>query len=147
MIIQADGTYPTDIPALGATNSQINMLLFHMTSQIFVNVKTTTGADKVTLKDRPRHEAEQLTKVEILNFLPDGKVLMGTGAVSTTDGTRTEMHLLQQWNMGRINLALHQNKSTAHSYGIVPQALSWGTSSCKAPSAYALQRLMAISTS
>lgn len=112
--------------ALGATNSQINMLLFHVTSQIFVTVKTTTGADKVALKDGTKDAADQLTKVEILNFLPDGKVLMGTGAVSATDGTRTANAF-----MGAGTWAAESGTTpeqvTAYSYGIVPQALSWGT--------------------
>lgn len=114
--------------ALGATNSQINMLLFHVTSQIFVTVKTTTGADKVALKDETKDEADQLTKVEILNFLPDGKVLMGTGAVSATDGTRTANAF-----MGAGTWAAESGTTpeqvTAYSYGIVPQDLSWTTPS------------------
>lgn len=114
--------------ALGATNSQINMLLFHVTSQIFVTVKTTTGADKVALKDETKDEADQLTKVEILNFLPYGKVLMGTGAVSATDGTRTANAF-----MGAGTWAAESGTTpeqvTAYSYGIVPQDLSWTTPS------------------
>ena len=112
--------------ALGATNSQINMLLFHMTSQIFVTVKTTTGADKVALKDGTKDAADQLTKVEILNFLPDGKVLMGTGAVSATDGTRTE-HAIMGAGTWAAESGTTPEQVTAYSYGIVPQALSWGT--------------------
>lgn len=112
--------------ALGATNSQINMLLFHVTSQIYVNVKTVIGADKVALKDETKDVADQLTKVEILNFLPNGKVLMGTGAVSATDGTRTANAF-----MGAGTWAAESSPTpeqvTAYSYGIVPQALSWGT--------------------
>ncbi len=124
--LREDGTTKQISQALGATNSQINMLLFHVTSQIFVTVKTTTGADKVALKDDTKAEADQLTKVEILNFLPDGKVLMGTGAVSATDGTRTAYAL-----MGAGTWAAESGTTpeqvTAYSYGIVPQALSWGT--------------------
>lgn len=114
--------------ALGATKSQINMLLFHVTSQVFVNVKTTTGADKVALKDDTKPEGQKLTKVEILNFLPDGKVLMGTGAVSATDGTRTANAF-----MGAGTWAAESGTTpeqvTAYSYGIVPQDLSWTTPS------------------
>ncbi len=112
--------------ALGATNSQINMLLFHVTSQIFVTVKTTTGADKVALKDETKDEADQLTKVEILNFLPNGKVLMGTGAVSATDGPRTANALMTAGTWAAES-GTTPEQVTAYSYGIVPQALSWGT--------------------
>ena len=120
------GTTHQIAQALGATNSQINMLLFHVTSQIFVTVKTTTGADKVALKDDSKPADNQLTKVEILNFLPNGKVLMGTGLVSATDGARTENAI-----MGAGTWAAESGTTpeqvTAYSYGIVPQALSWGT--------------------
>ena len=111
-------------PALGATNSQINMLLFHMTSQIFVNVKTTTGTDKVTLFDSTKPEGQQLTKVEVLNFLPDGKVLMGTGAVSTTGTSRTEA---ATFTNGTYTAQSGETPAqvNGYSYGIVPQVLSW----------------------
>ena len=113
-------------PALGATNSQINMLLFHMTSQIIVNVKTTTGTDKVTLFDSTKPEGQQLTKVEVLNFLPDGKVLMGTGAVSTTGTSRTEA---ATFTNGTYTDQSGETPAqvNGYSFGIVPQALSWDT--------------------
>ncbi len=112
--------------ALGATNSQINMLLFHVTSQIFVNVKTVIGPDKVSLYDYTKAEADQLTKIEILNFLPNGKVLMGTGAVSATDGPRTANALMTAGTWAAES-GTTPEQVTAYSYGIVPQALSWGT--------------------
>ena len=116
--------------ALGATNSQINMLLFHVTSQIFVNVKTVIGPDKVSLYDGTKSEADKLTKVEILNFLPDGKVLMGTGAVSATDDTRTANAFMGAGTWAPesgTTPGTTPEQVTAYSYGIVPQALSWGT--------------------
>lgn len=99
--------------AISSTGSQINMLLFHVTSQITVNVKTTTGADKVTLNGTT-------TKVEILNFLPNGKVLVGNGLV-TASGTRTteEMNLDGYTDENGTNPA-----QVVFSYGIVPQALT-----------------------
>ena len=114
-------------PALGATNSQINMLLFHMTSQIFVNVKTTTGSDKVTLFDDKGTEStddDVITTVEVLNFLPDGKVLMGTGAVSTTGTSRTEA---ATFTNGTYTAQTGETPAqvNGYSYGIVPQVLSW----------------------
>lgn len=123
--LKSDGTTKQISPALGATNSQINMLLFHMTSQIFVNVKTTTGSDKVTLFDSTKPEDQQLTKVEVLNFLPDGKVLMGTGAVSTTSTSRTEAATFANGTYTAESGTTPQ--VTGYSFGIVPQALSWGT--------------------
>lgn len=111
--------------AIGATKSQINMLLFHVTSQIIVNVYTTTGNGRVTLDNGTNH-----TTVEILNFLPNGKVLMGTGAVSVTGDTRTTAA-----TMGSGTYTAGDETSTpkvaakveGFNYGIVPQDLSWTT--------------------
>lgn len=103
--------------AISSTGSQINMLLFHVTSQITVNVKTTTDANnKVTLDGTN-------TKVEILKFLPDGKVLVGNGLV-TASGTRTtkEMNLDGYTDENGTNPA-----QVVFSYGIVPQALTDGS--------------------
>lgn len=112
--------------ALGATKSQINMLLFHVTSQVFVNVKTTIGADKVALKDDSKPEDQKLTKVEILNFLPNGKVRMGTGLVSADDGTRTASADMTAGTWAAES-GTTPEQVTAYSYGMVPQSLSWGT--------------------
>ena len=123
---KADGTTEQISQALGATKSQINMLLFHVTSQIIVNVYTTTGNGRVTLDNGTNH-----TTVEILNFLPNGKVLMGTGAVSVTGDTRTAAA-----TMGSGTYTAGDETSTpkvaakveGFNYGIVPQDLSWTTS-------------------
>lgn len=115
-----DGTSTTDhqlSKAISSTGSQINILLFHVTSQITVNVKTTTDANnKVTLDGTN-------TKVEILKFLPDGKVLVGNGLV-TASGTRTtkEMNLDGYTDENGTNPA-----QVVFSYGIVPQALTDGS--------------------
>lgn len=122
------GTTHQIAQAIGATKSQINMLLFHVTSQVYVNVKTVIGADKVSLKDDSKPADEQLTKVEILNFLPDGKVLMGTGLVSATDGTRTANALMTAGTWAAESSPTPE-QVTAYSYGIVPQDLSWTTPS------------------
>lgn len=114
-----DGTSTTDhqlAQAISSTDSQINMLMFHVTSHITVNIKTTTGADKVTLNGTT-------TKVEILKFLPDGTVLVGNGLV-TASGTRTTeaMNLDAYTDENGTNPA-----QVVFSYGIVPQALTDGT--------------------
>ena len=114
--------------ALGATNSQINMQLFHMTSQINVTVKTTTGTDKVALyddKDTDDTSDDVITRVEILRFLKDGKVLMGTGAVSTTSTTRTESDYFAKGTYTAESDATPAQVANS-AFGIVPQALSWG---------------------
>lgn len=105
--------------AIGATESVIKMLLFHVTSQVFVNVKTTTDASKVVLKDN-----DKLTKVEVLNFLPDGQVLMGNGLVETTSTTRTD-----EVELTAGTFTAETSTDPAHvdnySYGFVPQELTW----------------------
>lgn len=103
--------------AIGATNSQIKMLLFHMTSQITVKVSSVTGDGRVTLIDGDNNK----TKVEILNFLPDGKVLMGTGAVSAS-GTR-----VSEGNSEMAYLSESTATTVSFAYGIVPQSLIYDT--------------------
>ena len=125
----SDGTTKQISQALGATNSQIKMLLFHMTSQINVTVKTTTGTDKVALYDdngtTDDTSDDVITRVEMLRFLKDGKVLMGTGAVSTTSTTRTESDYFAK---GTYTAESGDTPAQVvnSSFGIVPQALSWG---------------------
>ena len=121
--LNEDGTKQIS-KAIAATTSQIKMLLFHMMSKINVTVKTTTDAGKVKLQDDAGDtDDKKYTKVEILNFLPTGKVLMGTGLV-TADGTRKAEAM---GNRAYTDEA--SDKSTAaqvtFSYGIVPQALKW----------------------
>jgi hypothetical protein len=107
--------------AIGATDSQINMLLFHMTSQITVNIKTTTDANnKVTLND-----GTNSTKVEILNILPDGKVLMGNGLVSTTSTTRTPAAAMTYGTFAAAT-DTDPDRINDYTYGIVPQSLAYG---------------------
>ena len=104
--------------AIGTTANDIKMLLFHMTSQITVNVKTTTDASKVTLKD-----GDETTKVEILNILPDGKVLMGNGLVSTTSTDREEGEMSAGSYTAESGTA--GAKMEGFSFGIVPQPLTY----------------------
>ena len=96
------------------------MLLFHVTSQITVNVKTTTGADKVTLYDA-NNTTSPKTKVDILYFLPDGKVLMGNGFVAAS-GNRTSAEMTTGTCVSEYGTVGAYVPCT---YGIVPQSLSY----------------------
>ena len=89
-----------------------------MTSQITVNVKTTTDASKVTLKD-----GDETTKVEILNILPDGKVLMGNGLVSTTSTDREKGEMSAGSYTAESGTA--GAKMEGFKFGIVPQPLTY----------------------
>ena len=115
--LREDGNTKQISQAIGATNSQIKMLLFHMTSQITVKVSSVTGDGSVTLID----DGDNKTKVEILNFLPDGKVLMGTGAVSAS-GTRVTEGVCEM-----AYQSVSTDGTVSYAYGIVPQPLSYTT--------------------
>ena len=105
-----------------ATNSPINMLIFHVLSQIKVEVTTSTGTDKVELQKNSGATDADKTKVEILNILPDGQVLLGTGLVATTGTERSDA------TMGNHAFTAESGENPAKvvlSCGIVPQALSY----------------------
>ncbi len=119
-----DGTTYQITPAIAATKSQIKMLLFHMTSQVFVNLRTTTGDDKVSLKDDSKDL--NIAKVEILNFLPNGTVNMGNGLVTATDGTRTTAATMTNGTYTAADTS-NPDRVENYSFGIVPQDLTWGS--------------------
>ncbi len=129
---QSNGTTPQISKAIGATDQQINMLLFHMTSQITVNIKTTTDESRVVLyvpeddSDPENIIAAKKTVVKIVNFLPTGKVRMGTGLV-VADGGRVAAGVAM--TDGTPNTSASPNTYNNFTYGMVPQALSgdWGT--------------------
>jgi len=98
------------------------MLIFHVLSQIKVEVTTSTGTDKVELQKNSGATDADKTKLEILNILPDGQVLLGTGLVATTGTERSDA------TMGNHAFTKESGENPAKvvlSYGIVPQALSY----------------------
>ncbi len=121
---QPETTTKQIAPAIGATTDVINMLLFHMTSQITVNLTTTSGDDKVVLQN-----GSTKTQVKIVRFLPTGKVRMGTGKVEA-DGTRDTGTGVTMTDASTS----HTDASTGvaeklgnFTYGMVPQSLTgWG---------------------
>ncbi|MCR4918740.1 MAG: fimbrillin family protein [Prevotella sp.] len=121
---QPETTTKQIAPAIGATTDVINMLLFHMTSQITVNLTTTSGDDKVVLQD-----GDTKTQVKIVRFLPTGKVRMGTGKVEA-DGTRdtgTGVAMTDAATSHTAATAGVAEKLGNFTYGMVPQPLTgWG---------------------
>lgn len=113
-------------PAIASTHDVIRMLLFHMTSQITVNITTTADADKVVLKD-----GDNNTTVKIVRFLPTGIVRMGSGKVvaggTRDDGTGVSM------TTDVSSYAEQDGVTPAHFYnytwGMVPQPLTYTVSS------------------
>ena len=61
--------------AIGPTTGTINMEMFHMMSDVTINLTTTSGGDKVTLAG---------ATIKLTNTYPTGKVLMGNGLVIPT---------------------------------------------------------------
>lgn len=110
--------------AIGATNDKINLMMFHMTSQIFFNVKTTTDNDKVEL----RNSSNKDTEVELLYFYKDGIVRVGNGLVETKDDSFEESEKIEFVEYHAEVAAADPKPATpAYSefrYGVVPQALS-----------------------
>ena len=96
----SEGYKATLSPAIGATNSAISMTELHMMSNIKVLLKTTDGANKVTLDN---------AKVYITKFHSTAHVLMGNGLVTPTDDITTEKEMTAA--------------GTEFTYAIVPQAL------------------------
>lgn len=113
--------------AIGATDDVIQMLLFHMTSQITVNITTTTTADEVVLfsdNGTPGDTSDdKITHVEILNFLPEGTVLMGNGLVSST-GDRVSADYMTD---GTYTAKAGETpaKVNGYTFGMVPQSLTY----------------------
>ena len=67
------GNYLTTSDA--TTTGTINMEMFHMMSDVTINLTTTSGGDKVTLAG---------ATIKLTNTYPTGKVLMGNGLVIPT---------------------------------------------------------------
>ena len=68
--------------AIGPTEEPVKLILFHMMSGVHFTIKTDdTKADKVELFDDTNR-----TKVELVGYYKNGKVLLGTGLVNV-DGT------------------------------------------------------------
>ncbi len=103
--------------AIGATDDQIQMLLFHMTCQLTVKVKTTTDASAVTLEDANNDdENKRYTKVEIIQMLPRGTVQMGDGLVTAT-GDRADYTVMTKGTLS--------GGVVPFTYGVIPQDLTY----------------------
>lgn len=97
------GTTPTHqiSRAIGPTTETINMVMFHMMSDVTIQLTTSTGDDAVDLTN---------ATVQLTNIHPTGKVLMGNGLV-TPDGTPATVE-------GTVD------SDHKWHYGFVPQSLT-----------------------
>ena len=89
--------------AIGPTTSAVNMIMFHMMSDVTINITTTDGTDKVNLTN---------AKMELSNVYSTGKVLMGNGLVVPTSTAETINH----------EETSSTNQISWH-YGFIPQSL------------------------
>ena len=90
--------------AIGPTTETINMVMFHMMSDVTIQLTTSTGDDAVDLTN---------ATVQLTNIHPTGKVLMGNGLVTPT-GDPTNVN-------GTVSL---ENSVYQWHYGFVPQSLT-----------------------
>ena len=106
-------------PAIGATNSTINMTELHMMSNIKVVLRTTKTSDAVKLEDNSNQCVVTLTY-----FYKDGTVNMGNGLVKTTgnldDGTNG---VFKTPAAGTSADGTDYIKTNAFTFAVVPQAL------------------------
>lgn len=112
-------------PAIGATNSAINITDLHMMSNINVFLRTPNADNKVKLEDGSGTDLKQC-EVSLTNFYADGKVNMGNGLVSTTGDITTN----SAFTKPTAGITEEKNGSTTEGYktnaftfAIVPQAL------------------------
>ncbi len=89
--------------AIGPTEDYIDMEMFHMLSEVTINLATTTGSEKVDLTN---------AKMELSNIYTSAKVLMGNGLVVTEGDPETVS-----------NESATNTYTTPWHYYFVPQAL------------------------
>ena len=89
--------------AIGPTEQTINMIMFHMMSDVTINLTTTTGNDNVILTN---------AKMQLSNVYSKGKVLMGNGLVVPTETAETI-----------TNETATNTYQVDWTYGFIPQSL------------------------
>ncbi|MDY4874134.1 MAG: hypothetical protein SO133_04655 [Alloprevotella sp.] len=96
--------------AIGATESPLKLLLFHMMSDVTINIRSVTGDAQVDLGDG----TSTMTKIKLKNIYTEGRVQLGNGLVLGT-GTQTQTHTFPSQG---------GNTLTWSNYGAIPQSLA-----------------------
>lgn len=96
--------------AIGATESPLKLLLFHMMSDVTFKISSVTGDAAVDLGDG----TSTTTKIKLKNIYTEGRVQLGNGLVLGT-GTQTQTHTFP--SQGGTTL-------TWSNYGAIPQSLA-----------------------
>ena len=104
-------------PAIGATNSTINLTELHMRSNINVVLRTTKTSNAVALEDGANQCVVSLTY-----FYDNGKVNMGNGLVTTTGSLRDKDDFTQP-TAGTSADGTNYIKTGEFTYAVVPQTL------------------------
>ena len=99
-----DATTHQLFKAIGPTEQAINMIMFHMMSEVTINLTTTDGTDKVDLTN---------AKMQLSNIYFNGKVLMGNGLVVPTGAADVITN----------KTATAGKYQTPWTYGFIPQSL------------------------
>lgn len=110
-------------PAIGATNSTINLTELHMMSNINVVLRTTKdeSKDHVALETTTGTTTNQC-EVSLTYFYATGKVNMGNGLVSTT-GSLSTSEAFTKPTAGINTEDATYNKTGKFTFAVVPQAL------------------------
>ena len=96
--------------AIGATESPLKLLLFHMMSDVTINISSVTGDAQVDLGDG----TSTTTQIELKNIYTEGRVQLGNGLVLGT-GTQTGTHTFPLQGGTTLKWS---------NYGAIPQSLA-----------------------
>lgn len=96
--------------AIGATESPLKLLLFHVMSDVTINISSVTGDAQVDLGDGE----STATKIELKNIYTKGRVQLGNGLVLST-GTQTGTHTFPLQGGTTLKWS---------NYGAIPQSLA-----------------------
>ena len=96
--------------AIGATESPLKLLLFHMMSDVTINIRSVGGEAKVDLGNG----TSTTTKIELKNIYTEGRVQLGNGLVLGT-GTQTGTHTFPLQGGTTLKWS---------NYGAIPQSLA-----------------------
>ena len=105
-------------PAIGATNSTINLTELHMMSNINVVLRTTNTTNAVKLEDNGNQ-----CEVTLTHFYANGQVKIGNGLVTTT-GSLTASAAFTKPTAGIDATDATYKKTGAFTFAAVPQALT-----------------------
>lgn len=105
-------------PAIGATNSTINLTELHMRSNINVVLRTTKTSDAVALEANDKQ-----CEVSLTYFYADGTVNMGNGLVKTTGSLATSAPFTKPTAGIDATTDATYKMTGTFTYAVVPQAL------------------------